>query len=51
MYMRFAQVRERAAALGQPVRATQTEVLVASIGNDMQVRRPALGACPLVHDL
>jgi hypothetical protein len=31
------QVRERAAAEGQPVRATETEVLVASIGNDMQV--------------
>ncbi|KAF5833236.1 hypothetical protein DUNSADRAFT_10518 [Dunaliella salina] len=34
-----AKVRERAAAQGQPVRATETEVLVASIGNDMQVKR------------
>uniref|UniRef100_A0A7S3QSI3 Histidine--tRNA ligase, cytoplasmic n=1 Tax=Dunaliella tertiolecta TaxID=3047 RepID=A0A7S3QSI3_DUNTE len=34
-----AKVRERAAAQGQPVRATETEVLVASIGNDMQMKR------------
>ena len=37
-----SQVREQAAAAGQPVRATETEVLVASIGNDMQVRLSSL---------
>lgn len=33
-----AQARERAAAAGRPIRQTETEVLVASIGNGMQVR-------------
>jgi histidyl-tRNA synthetase len=31
------QARERAAASGTPIRATETQVLVASIGNGMQV--------------
>ncbi|GLI60938.1 hypothetical protein VaNZ11_003175, partial [Volvox africanus] len=38
------QVRERAAASGRPVRATETEVLVASIGSGLQVRRMELCA-------
>ena len=32
-----AQMRERSAASGKPIRATETEVLVSSIGNNMQV--------------
>ncbi|GIL68735.1 hypothetical protein Vafri_21978 [Volvox africanus] len=38
------QVRERAAASGRPVRAIETEVLVASIGTGLQVRRMELCA-------
>ncbi|GIL94796.1 hypothetical protein Vretimale_943 [Volvox reticuliferus] len=38
------QVRERAAASGRPVRAIETEVLVASIGSGLQVRRMELCA-------
>lgn len=33
-----AQMRERAAATSTPLRASETEVLVASIGNGLQVR-------------
>lgn len=34
-----AQMRERAAAEGRPIRAAETEVLVASIGNSLQGER------------
>ncbi|KAL6750380.1 hypothetical protein V8C86DRAFT_855743 [Haematococcus lacustris] len=37
-----AQVRERAAAENRPLRAIETQVLVASIGNNLQVRRMAI---------
>jgi len=33
-----AQLREHAAAVGATIRATETQILVASIGNGMQVR-------------
>ncbi|KAG2423232.1 hypothetical protein HXX76_015488 [Chlamydomonas incerta] len=39
-----AQMRERAAAAGKPLRAIETEVLVGSIGSGLQQRRMALAA-------
>eukprot|EP00882_Tetradesmus_deserticola_P020206 GHRQ01021783.1.p2 GENE.GHRQ01021783.1~~GHRQ01021783.1.p2 ORF type:complete len:143 (+),score=88.13 GHRQ01021783.1:426-854(+) len=38
------QARERAAASGTAIRATETQVLVASIGNGMQVKRMEVAA-------
>jgi histidyl-tRNA synthetase len=46
-----AQAKERAAAAGSIIRATETEVLVASIGSGMQVTRGGPIICNMIADV